>query len=87
MDASSFSSTSSASSAQQSPTVQMAPQPVPAPKTSSTDIFLKEFNLVAEAAKRAQMAVMVRDFEEFGSNLQVKAWWVAQQQQQQRDEG
>ncbi|KAH7011587.1 hypothetical protein EDB80DRAFT_876245 [Ilyonectria destructans] len=59
MDAPSFSNTSSASSAQQSPTVQMVPQPVPAQsKTSSTDVFLKEFNLVAEAAKRAQMAVM-----------------------------
>ncbi|KAF7532668.1 hypothetical protein G7Z17_g13611 [Cylindrodendrum hubeiense] len=67
MDASSYSNTSSASSAQQSPTVQMAPQPAPTQaKTSSTDIFLKEFNLVAEAAKRAQMAVMVRDFEDCG---------------------
>lgn len=67
MDAPSFSNTSSASSAQQSPTVQMIPQPVPAQsKTSSTDVFLKEFNLVAEAAKRAQMAVMVRDFEDCG---------------------
>ena len=68
MDAPSFSNTSSASSAQQSPTIQMIPQP-PAPtqmKTSSTDAFLKDFNLVAEAAKRAQMAVMMRDFEECG---------------------
>lgn len=61
------SSTTTSSSAQQSPTVQMVPQPAPAqPKTPSTDVFLKEFNLVAEAAKRAQMAVMVRDFEECG---------------------
>lgn len=58
-------SSSSSSSAQQSPTVQMVPQPAPAqPKTASTDVFLKDFNLVAEAAKRAQMAVMMRDFEE-----------------------
>jgi hypothetical protein len=33
-------------------------------RTASTDAFLKDFNLVAEAAKRAQMAIMVRDFEE-----------------------
>lgn len=45
----------------------MAPQPAPMQsKSSSTDSFLKDFNLVAEAAKRAQMAVMVRDFEECG---------------------
>ncbi|KAI5462359.1 hypothetical protein BGZ63DRAFT_423620 [Mariannaea sp. PMI_226] len=64
MDAPSYANSSS-SSAQQSPTVQMVPQPAPAPvKTPSTDVFLKEFNLIAEAAKRAQMAIMVRDFEE-----------------------
>ena len=45
----------------------MLPQPAPAPvRTASTDAFLKDFNLVAEAAKRAQMAIMVRDFEECG---------------------
>ncbi|KAM0420817.1 hypothetical protein ACHAPT_011347 [Fusarium lateritium] len=60
-------STSSSSSAQQSPAVQMLPQPAPAPvRTPSTDAFLKDFNLVAEAAKRAQMAIMVREFEECG---------------------
>lgn len=32
----------------------------------STDAFLKDFTLVAEAAKRAQVAVMVRDFENIG---------------------
>lgn len=32
----------------------------------STDAFLKDFTLVAEAAKRAQVAVMVRDFESIG---------------------
>jgi hypothetical protein len=31
--------------------------------SSSTDVFLKDFTLVAEAAKRAQMAVLMRDFE------------------------
>jgi hypothetical protein len=43
------------------------PVPGPAPgRTSSADPFLKDFTLVAEAAKRAQMAVMVRDFENCG---------------------
>ncbi|KAF4983312.1 hypothetical protein FZEAL_1250 [Fusarium zealandicum] len=66
MDAST-SSSSSASSAQQSPAVQMAPQPAPTQhQIASTDAFLKDFNLIAEAAKRAQMAIMVRDFEECG---------------------
>ncbi|ROT35321.1 hypothetical protein SODALDRAFT_363137 [Sodiomyces alkalinus F11] len=43
--------------------VQPAPVDV---KTHSTDAFLRDFSLVAEAAKRAQMAVMVRDFESIG---------------------
>ncbi|CAK7223098.1 hypothetical protein SCUCBS95973_005062 [Sporothrix curviconia] len=41
----------------------------PAPitvKTSTTEAFLKDFTLVAEAAKRAQVAVMMRDFENVG---------------------
>ncbi|KAF4440074.1 thiol methyltransferase [Fusarium albosuccineum] len=67
MDATTSSNSSSASSAQQSPAVQMLPQPAPTQaKSPSTDAFLKDFNLVAEAAKRAQMAIMVRDFEECG---------------------
>ncbi|KAF5019071.1 hypothetical protein F66182_8936 [Fusarium sp. NRRL 66182] len=66
MDAPS-SSTSSASSAQQSPSVQMMPQPAPMQnKGPSTDVFLQDFTLIAEAAKRAQMAIMIRDFEECG---------------------
>lgn len=45
----------------------MAPQPAPIQsQSSSTESFLKDLNLVAEAAKRAQMAVMVRDFEDIG---------------------
>lgn len=32
----------------------------------SADTFLRDFTLVAEAAKRAQVAVMVRDFESCG---------------------
>jgi hypothetical protein len=32
-------------------------------KSTSTDAFLKDFTLVAEAAKRAQMAVLMRDME------------------------
>lgn len=41
------------------------PQPQVA-KAPSTDAFLKDFTLVAEAAKRAQMAVMIRDLENVG---------------------
>jgi hypothetical protein len=33
---------------------------------SSTEGFLREFTLVAEAAKRAQMALMIQDFESCG---------------------
>jgi hypothetical protein len=35
-------------------------------KQASTDALLKDFTLVAEAAKRAQVAVMTRDFEDCG---------------------
>ncbi|POR38608.1 Putative thiol methyltransferase 2 [Tolypocladium paradoxum] len=63
---------SAASSTRQSPAnvaQAAAPAPAPAPaqiKTPSTDALLKDFTLVAEAAKRAQVAVMVRDFESCG---------------------
>lgn len=61
---------SAASSTRQSPAnVAQAAAPAPPPaqiKTPSTDAFLKDFTLVAEAAKRAQVAVMVRDFESCG---------------------
>lgn len=60
--------TSTMSSTQQSPMSSakiVPPQPAPT-KTASTDVFLKDFTLVAEAAKRAQMAVMMRDFESVG---------------------
>ncbi|AEO55933.1 hypothetical protein MYCTH_2300272 [Thermothelomyces thermophilus ATCC 42464] len=64
---------SSSSSTQPSPTqpsptgnvVPPAPRPIKAP---STEAFLKDFTLVAEAAKRAQMAVLMRDFESVGLN-------------------
>lgn len=57
------------------PTQQLPPQPQPPqlaadPKMAtgqgSADTFLRDFSLVAEAAKRAQVAVMVRDFESCG---------------------
>ena len=37
-------------------------------KTSgpSTDVFIQNLNLVAEAAKRAEMAVLMRDMESIG---------------------
>lgn len=44
----------------------VAPPKPPHVKTPSTDPFLKDFTLVAEAAKRAQMAVMIRDLENVG---------------------
>ncbi|KUI74078.1 hypothetical protein VM1G_09979 [Cytospora mali] len=43
--------------------------PPPAPQqaqTPSTDALLKDFSLVAEAAKRAQMAVVMRDLGDLG---------------------
>ncbi|CAG7559341.1 unnamed protein product [Fusarium equiseti] len=58
---------SSSSSAQQSPSVQMVPQPAPTQGNNpSTAPFLQDFTLIAEAAKRAQMAIMIRDFEDCG---------------------
>ncbi|CAH0016082.1 unnamed protein product [Clonostachys rhizophaga] len=59
--------TASSSYSQQSPSSTSIPVPAPSQaKAPSTDPFLKDFTLVAEAAKRAQVAVMVRDFEECG---------------------
>jgi hypothetical protein len=43
---------------------QAAQQPVQAPQQrQDTSPFLRDFNLVAEAAKRAQMAVLMREME------------------------
>lgn len=64
--ASSTSSASAASLTHQSPAHNAEPQPQPIDQGSSTDPFLRDFTLVAEAAKRAQMAVMMRDFESVG---------------------
>ncbi|KAK7931725.1 hypothetical protein PG985_002437 [Apiospora marii] len=46
----------------------IAPPPPPTRevKQPSTDAFLRDFNLVAEAAKRAQMACLMRDMESIG---------------------
>ncbi|CEJ94712.1 Putative Thiol methyltransferase [[Torrubiella] hemipterigena] len=57
------------SSAMSGPKSAATPMTMPQPaqtKQPSTDLFLKDFTLVAEAAKRAQVAVMVRDFENCG---------------------
>ena len=55
--------TSAFASTQQSPTSKIVP-PAPKPvKAPSTEAFLKDFTLVAEAAKRAQMAVLMRDLD------------------------
>ncbi|KAK2755168.1 hypothetical protein CKAH01_01060 [Colletotrichum kahawae] len=60
-------SSQSSLSTDQSPTNQMAPPPqAPSAQAPSTEAFLRDFTLVAEAAKRAQMAVMMRDFEACG---------------------
>ncbi|KAK4169199.1 hypothetical protein QBC43DRAFT_284450 [Cladorrhinum sp. PSN259] len=66
-------STSTMPSQHQSPSMRMkmvSPQPSHNKSSSasatSTDAFLQDFTLVAEAAKRAQMAVMMRDFESIG---------------------
>ncbi|KAJ2901249.1 hypothetical protein MKZ38_002113 [Zalerion maritima] len=63
----------SQSSASQQPSSSSMPQASyvpPAPKGgqtgSSTDPFLRDFTLVAEAAKRAQMACMIRDLGDIG---------------------
>lgn len=58
--------TSTVGSFQQSPSNNIAPPPPTNVKTPSTDPFLRDFTLVAEAAKRAQLAVMMRDFESVG---------------------
>ena len=57
---------SASSSIQASPMAKVMP---PAPvelKKPSTDVFLKDFTLIAEAAKRAQMACLMRDMEGVG---------------------
>ncbi|KAK3370264.1 hypothetical protein B0H63DRAFT_527998 [Podospora didyma] len=60
--------TSALPSSQQSPTT-IVPPPPPAMKSASTDSFLKDFTLVAEAAKRAQMACLMRDMESIGTGV------------------
>jgi hypothetical protein len=61
---SSTTQSSAVSSAQPSPSIKPpAPPPLKAP---STEVFLKDFTLLAEAAKRAEMALLMRDFENVG---------------------
>ncbi|KAJ9134695.1 hypothetical protein NKR19_g8557 [Coniochaeta hoffmannii] len=58
---------SSFASTRTSSTDKIAPPPPPRQTTTpSTDVFLRDFTLVAEAAKRAQMAVLARDLENIG---------------------
>ncbi|TGO30832.1 hypothetical protein BPAE_0003g01170 [Botrytis paeoniae] len=60
----------SKSSSSSGPTSAPQPPAPQAPQRSSsqdeTSPFLKDFNLVAEAAKRAQMACLMRDMEGCG---------------------
>ncbi|KAK1970433.1 hypothetical protein LY78DRAFT_689860 [Colletotrichum sublineola] len=61
------STSSVSSSSSHMSTNQMVPPPQPTGQAApSTEAFLRDFTLVAEAAKRAQMAVMMRDFESCG---------------------
>ncbi|PQE25386.1 thiol methyltransferase protein [Rutstroemia sp. NJR-2017a WRK4] len=60
----STSTTSGPTSAPQQPAAQPAPQR--STSQDETSPFLRDFNLVAEAAKRAQMAVLMRDLEGIG---------------------
>lgn len=61
-------STATSSTQHQSPAnaANVPAAPAPAQVKAPTDPFLKDSTLVAEAAKRAQVAVMVRDFEDCG---------------------
>ncbi len=60
----------SAPQQQQNPTQssnqQYQPQQQPQSQSDTTSPFLRDFSLVAEAAKRAQMAVLMRDMEAVG---------------------
>ncbi|KAI1851055.1 hypothetical protein JX265_002898 [Neoarthrinium moseri] len=65
----STSSTASSTSMQSSPSQQFAAPAPPRPQPrqqASTDVFIRDLNLVAEAAKRAQMACLMRDMESCG---------------------
>ena len=53
-------------SGQQQPPQQGGLAADPKMAQGSADPFLRDFSLVAEAAKRAQVAVLVRDFEGCG---------------------
>jgi len=48
------------------PVQQQSQPPQQQQRSNETSPFLRDFNLVAEAAKRAQMAVLMRDMEAVG---------------------
>ncbi|KAK8098489.1 uncharacterized protein PG998_013975 [Apiospora kogelbergensis] len=50
----------------QRPSAMLPGASPPPTKQASTDIFIRDLNLVAEAAKRAQMACLMRDMESIG---------------------
>lgn len=54
---------SSASSSSMASAQSYAPPAPAVQKAPSTDAFIRDLNLVAEAAKRAQMAVLMRDLD------------------------
>lgn len=60
----SASSTAATSQRQQSPANNLPPAPPQVGQMPSTEPYLQNFTLIAEAAKKAQVAVMVRDFED-----------------------
>ncbi|KAK9769526.1 hypothetical protein AB5N19_08912 [Seiridium cardinale] len=60
------SSSTISTASQSSPSQQFAPPRPPPSRQAGTEPFLRDFNLVAEAAKRAQMACLMRDMESCG---------------------
>lgn len=61
---SSSSTAATSSQRQQSPANNVVPAPPQGGQIPSTEPYLQNFTLIAEAAKKAQVAVMVRDFED-----------------------
>ncbi|ETS82184.1 hypothetical protein PFICI_07186 [Pestalotiopsis fici W106-1] len=62
-------SAASSTASQSSPSQQVFVPPQPQQhrqQSGGTETFLRDFNLVAEAAKRAQMACLMRDMESCG---------------------
>ncbi|KAK6076086.1 hypothetical protein SCUP234_00303 [Seiridium cupressi] len=68
------SSSTISTASQSSPSQQFAPPRPPPSRQAGTEPFLRDFNLVAEAAKRAQMACLMRDMESCGLSIDLTGW-------------